>query len=107
MDVLAVSFFVLKWTAYAVTLEHTAYGRDSLSARMHAYREIWIRHLLDREARIVDMQVMASLQNGAAFFASTSCSRSAARWPCWIDQRRTGRFLVRCRSISPPPRRFA
>ena len=72
VDILAVSFFVLEWTVYAFTLEHTAYGRDSLSARMHTYREIWIRHLLDREARMVDMQVMASLQNGTAFFASTS-----------------------------------
>jgi uncharacterized membrane protein len=72
VDILAVAFFVLEWTVYAVTLEHTAYGRDSLSARMHVYREIWIRRLLDREARMVDMQVMASLQNGTAFFASTS-----------------------------------
>ena len=72
IDILAVGFFVLEWTVYAVTLEHTAYGRDSLSARMHGYREIWIRRLLDREARMVDMQIMASLQNGTAFFASTS-----------------------------------
>jgi uncharacterized membrane protein len=72
VDILAVGFFVLEWTVYAVTLEHTAYGRDSLSARMHAYREIWIRRMLDREARMVDMQIMASLQNGTAFFASTS-----------------------------------
>jgi uncharacterized membrane protein len=72
LDILAVGFFVLEWSVYAVTLEHTAYGRNSLSARMHVYREIWIRRLLDREARMVDMQVMASLQNGTAFFASTS-----------------------------------
>jgi len=72
LDFLAVTFFVLEWTVYAVTLEHTAYGLDSLSARMHVYREIWIRRLLDREARMVDMQIMASLQNGTAFFASTS-----------------------------------
>ena len=72
VDILAVGFFALEWTVYAVTLEHSAYGRDSLSARMHRYREIWIRRLLDREARMVDMQVMASLQNGTAFFASTS-----------------------------------
>src|SRR5258705_12544244 len=72
VDILAVGFFLLEWTVYAVTLEHTAYGRNSLSARMHAYREIWIRRLLDREARMVDMQIMASLQNGTAFFASPS-----------------------------------
>jgi uncharacterized membrane protein len=72
VDVFAVGFFILEWTVYAVTLEHTAYGRDSLSARMNAYREVWIRRLLDREARMVDMQIMASLQNGTAFFASTT-----------------------------------
>ena len=72
VDILAVSFFALEWTVYAVTLEHTAYGRDSLSSRMHAYRETWIRRLLDRETRMVDMQIMAALQNGTAFFASTS-----------------------------------
>jgi uncharacterized membrane protein len=72
VDILAVGFFVLEWTVYAITLEHSAYGRDSLSARMHVYREVWIRRLLDREARMVDMQIMSSLQNGTAFFASTS-----------------------------------
>src|ERR1700685_3564077 len=72
VDILAVGFFVLEWTVYAVTLEHTAYGRDSLSARMHMYREVWIRRMLDRETRMVDMQILASLQNGTAFFASTS-----------------------------------
>jgi uncharacterized membrane protein len=72
IDILAVGFFILEWTVYAVTLEHSAYGRDSLSARMHGYREIWIRRMLDREARMVDMQIMGSLQNGTAFFASTS-----------------------------------
>jgi uncharacterized membrane protein len=72
VDILAVSFFVIEWVGYAFTLERTAYGRDSLSSRMHIYREVWVRRLLDREARMVDMQVMISLQTGTAFFASTS-----------------------------------
>ena len=72
VDILAVGFFILEWAVYAVTLEHTAYGRDSLSARMNVYREVWVRRMLDREARMVDMQIMAALQNGTAFFASTS-----------------------------------
>jgi uncharacterized membrane protein len=72
VDILAVSFFVIEWVTYGFTLEHTAYGRNSLSSRMNAYREIWARRLLDREARMVDMQVVISLQTGTAFFASTS-----------------------------------
>jgi uncharacterized membrane protein len=72
VDILAVGFFIIEWAVYAVTLDYTAYGRDSLSTRMHIYREVWIRRLLDRETRMVDTQIMASLQNGTAFFASTS-----------------------------------
>ena len=72
VDIVAVGFFILEWTVYAVTLEYTAYGRESLSARMNLYREVWMRRLLDRDARMVDMQIMAALQNGTAFFASTS-----------------------------------
>jgi uncharacterized membrane protein len=72
VDIAAISFFLLEWSVYAFTLEYTAYGRDSLSGRMHIYREIWMRNMLEREARMVDTQIMGSLQNGTAFFASTS-----------------------------------
>jgi len=72
VDIIAVGFFALEWTVYAITLERTAYGRNGLSARMNQFREAWVRQMLDREARMVDMQIMASLQNGTAFFASTS-----------------------------------
>jgi uncharacterized membrane protein len=71
-DLLAVGFFILAWAAYAITLELTPHGRNSLSAHMNRYREIWIQRTLDREMRMVDMQVMAALQNGTAFFASTT-----------------------------------
>src|SRR5215471_6678098 len=72
VDCLAVGFFIVEWLVYAYTLERSDYGRDSLSARMNTYREVWVRRMLDREARMVDMQIMASLQNGTAFFASSS-----------------------------------
>jgi uncharacterized membrane protein len=72
VDVFAVGFFVLEWTTYTVTLERSAYGRNSLSARMNVYREVWMRRLLEREARIVDTHIMTSLQNGTAWFASTT-----------------------------------
>jgi uncharacterized membrane protein len=72
VDTIAVAFFALEWLTYSMTLEYTAYGRNGLSARMNRYREVWVRNMLRREARMVDMQIMASLQNGTAFFASTS-----------------------------------
>src|SRR6185503_728393 len=71
-DLVALACFVGAWLTYAFLVELTARGRDGLSAHMDRYREIWIRRMLHREARMVDMQVMAALQNGTAFFASTS-----------------------------------
>ncbi len=72
IDYIAVSFFLLEWIVYSYTLEKTPYGRHSLSARMNRYREVWIRRMLQREARMVDTQIMASLQSGTAWFASTT-----------------------------------
>ena len=40
VDILAVGFFIIEWAVYAVTLDYTVYGSDSLSARMHIYREV-------------------------------------------------------------------
>jgi uncharacterized membrane protein len=39
---------------------------------MDGYRVTWMRRMLVREQRMVDMQIMAALQNGTAFFATTS-----------------------------------
>lgn len=71
-DLLALAFFVIAWIGYAVLLEWTAHGRTGLNARMHAYRDGWMQEMLRRDMRMVDAQIMASLQNGTAFFASTS-----------------------------------
>jgi uncharacterized membrane protein len=72
VDLVALGFFALAWTAYAVVLEYAPHAKDGLNARMNRYREIWVRRMLARDMRMVDTQIMASLQNGTAFFASTS-----------------------------------
>jgi uncharacterized membrane protein len=72
LDLLALTCFVAAWSIYAIAVELTPHGRQTLNAHMDRYREIWMRRMLHREARMVDMQIMASLQNGTAFFASTS-----------------------------------
>jgi uncharacterized membrane protein len=71
-DLVALDWFVIAWTAYAILLEYFPHKRPGLNARMNGFREVWMRRMLDREMRMVDMQIMAALQNGTAFFASTS-----------------------------------
>lgn len=72
VDLFAIAFFFLAWGFYAVVIERANLGSNSLNARMNIYREVWMRRLLDREMRMMDMQIMTSLQNGTAFFASTT-----------------------------------
>ena len=71
-DFIALGYFVAVWGAYAVLLEWTPYGGTGLNSRMDRYREAWMRQMLARNVRIVDTQILAALQNGTAFFASTS-----------------------------------
>jgi uncharacterized membrane protein len=72
LDLIGLACFVAAWAVYAIVIELTPHGRSGLNARMDRYREIWMRRMLAREMRMVDMQIMASLQTGTAFFASTS-----------------------------------
>jgi uncharacterized membrane protein len=72
LDLIALLGFVGAWGAYSVLMDWTPHARLGLNARMNGYRETWMRRMLARENRMVDMQIMAALQNGTAFFASTS-----------------------------------
>src|SRR5665213_3263629 len=71
-DILALAWFVGAWIVYSVVVEKTTKGRSSLNFLMHSYRDDWMEQLIGREMRMVDAQVTAALQNGTAFFASTS-----------------------------------
>jgi uncharacterized membrane protein len=72
LDIAALAFFLLAWGGYAIVVEWGPGHLGGLNARMHGYREIWMRRALARELRMFDAQIMAALQNGTAFFASTS-----------------------------------
>jgi uncharacterized membrane protein len=72
IDLVALACFVGAWIAYAVAVEWTPRGRDTLNAHMDRFREVWMHRMLHRETRMVDMQIMAALQNGRRQFASES-----------------------------------
>jgi uncharacterized membrane protein len=72
LDLIALACFLAAWIGYSIVVEWTPQGRSGLNGRLDRYRELWMRRALARDMRMVDMQIMASLQNGTAFFASTS-----------------------------------
>ncbi|MGA0597552.1 DUF599 domain-containing protein [Enterovirga sp. CN4-39] len=71
-DYCGLAFFVAAWLAYYVAVERSEAGRRSLNRVMNAHRYHWMRGLQERDNRIIDANINASLQNGTAFFASTS-----------------------------------
>ena len=71
-DLLAFAWFLGAWITYSIVIEKTARGRSGLNALMNNYRDEWMERLIARDMRMVDAQVTAALQNGTAFFASTS-----------------------------------
>jgi uncharacterized membrane protein len=71
-DYVGLIFFIGAWLAYYAVVEMTGPGQRGLNTVMDSYRHRWMEQMVMRENRIVDTTIMASLQNGTAFFASTS-----------------------------------
>jgi uncharacterized membrane protein len=69
-DLLAFAFFVAAWGGYHYAIEFGS--RSGLNVSMAEYRMRWMAEMSRRDNRIVDANIMTSLQNGTAFFASTS-----------------------------------
>jgi uncharacterized membrane protein len=72
VDIVALCWFLGCWVAYSATLMLTERRRRGLNSEMNIYRDVWMLQMLKRETRMVDAQIVAALQNGTAFFASTS-----------------------------------
>lgn len=72
IDIIALAFFAASWIGYHIAVEVGPHAERSLNARMNIRRAHWIAEAAQRDVRIIDTQIMNGLQNGTAFFASTS-----------------------------------
>jgi len=72
LDTVGFVWFILAWLGFGFFVDQVRVAGPSLSQLMDRERRAWIEVLLRRDNRIVDSAIMASLQNGTAFFASTS-----------------------------------
>jgi uncharacterized membrane protein len=71
-DIAALGFFLAAWVSYSMAVRLGLMKRQGLNHSMDEYRTRWMEEMSRRDVRIVDANIMASLQNGAAFFTSTS-----------------------------------
>lgn len=72
LDYLALAVYGLAWLSYTFGIERGWTGQRALNAMMDRHRHGWMEQAIVRDNRIVDASIMGSLQNGSAFFASTS-----------------------------------
>lgn len=72
MDVVAPAFFVACWIGYARWAEGGAGFSRSVMARVHDYRMVWMRRMLQRDIRIPDLVIVQVLTNSISFFASSA-----------------------------------
>jgi uncharacterized membrane protein len=73
LDVLAFVFFIVTWSGYAAfaTRQH---GRNvpSLHTSMDGFRRTWMVRMIERDNRMVDVNIMRNLTRSSQFFASTT-----------------------------------
>ena len=68
----ALALFLIAWLLHTLASDGRLVSRVSLTTAMNAQREAWMRTMAEREIRIVDTAIMSGLQQGTAFFASSS-----------------------------------
>lgn len=71
-DLAALAFFLIAWLLHTFASDGKLVSRISLTTAMNAQRQAWMRTMAEREIRIVDTAIMSGLQQGTAFFASSS-----------------------------------
>ncbi|MDO5621991.1 MAG: DUF599 domain-containing protein [Paracoccus sp. (in: a-proteobacteria)] len=58
------------WLGIGWLTEHPPAGRPSVSVLMSAYRRAWMRQFISRNPRLFDANILTTLREGTAFFAS-------------------------------------
>ena len=72
LDLAALALLVVVWLFIGWRIELPGARHPSTSQIMAGYRREWMRQMITRQPRIFDAQIVASLRQGTAFFASTS-----------------------------------
>tara|TARA_Y100000590_G_C15616304_1_gene975887 strand:+ start:668 stop:1369 length:702 start_codon:yes stop_codon:yes gene_type:complete len=71
-DFLGSVFFIFGWITYTLYADVIGSRRGNLIGIMKQHRLNWMSAMLNRENRLVDIQIVSSLYRNSAFFASSS-----------------------------------
>jgi len=72
LDLVALAYFLVGWVVFANATQGRLFSRPTLTSLMNRQREDWMRTMARRDLRMIDTGIMMGLQQGTAFFASSS-----------------------------------
>ena len=72
LDFVAFGWFLICISGYWFCGRINAIGRRSIMSEVQKQRVLWMRNMMAREVRLMDMHLIGQLSSGHAFFASTS-----------------------------------
>lgn len=72
IDLIAFGWFLAWWIGYSVYSDRAAKKGTNLVAAMARQREQWMRQMVGRDNRMVDVAIVRNLIRTSSFFASTS-----------------------------------
>ena len=72
LDLLALFLFVGGWFGYAIFAERHGRKVPSLHNQMDAFRREWMVRMIERDNRMMDVNIMRILARSSQFFASTT-----------------------------------
>ena len=72
LDFAAMTLLVGLWLLSGYLIENPGKSWPSVSHLMANYRRAWMVHMVTRDPRIFDAQILSSLRQGTSFFASAT-----------------------------------
>lgn len=71
-DLFALAFFFVMWAGYAMFADWRGRAVPSLHSSMDRFRREWMVRMIERDNRMVDVNVMRNVTRSSQFFASTT-----------------------------------
>ncbi|MGZ5178447.1 MAG: DUF599 domain-containing protein, partial [Burkholderiales bacterium] len=72
LDITGLAFLIAAWVTYAAFASRRGSRVPSLHNRMDYYRREWMVRMIERDNRMVDVNVMRNVTRSSQFFASTT-----------------------------------
>ena len=70
LDLIALAFLLVAWVGYTVFAARHGMRVPSLHSRMSGFRRDWMARMIERDNRMVDVNVVRNLTRSSQFFAS-------------------------------------